>query len=98
MRPIKNALVFELRLAIGITITIYLFRTNVRITSFMASPSTATRLSARRHRPLPGTRFDKRLAEIVRHATAVLCVKGYEGVSMRALSRAVGVLRAGLAS
>src|SRR5436305_15103979 len=62
----------------------------------MASPSTATRLSARRHRPLPGTRFDKRLAEILAHATDVFCDKGYEGASMRDLSRASGMSLAGL--
>src|SRR5438045_17762 len=62
----------------------------------MASPSTATRLSARHHRPLPGTRFDKRLAEILTHATDVFCDKGYEGASMRDLSRASGMSLAGL--
>jgi AcrR family transcriptional regulator len=64
----------------------------------MASPSTRARLSLRRHRaaPAPVTRFDKRLAEILTHATDVFCKKGYEGASMRDLSRASGMSLAGL--
>src|ERR1700734_1915400 len=64
----------------------------------MASPSTATRVSARRHRaaPVPVTRYDKRLAEILDHATEVFCRKGYQGASMRDLSRATGMSLAGL--
>jgi TetR/AcrR family transcriptional regulator, cholesterol catabolism regulator len=64
----------------------------------MASPSTAARLSPRRHRsvPLPATRYDRRLAEILSHATEVFCKKGYEGASMRDLSRATGMSLAGL--
>ena len=64
----------------------------------MASPSTATRVSARRHRTAlaPATRFDRRLAEILTHATEVFCKKGYEGASMRDLSRASGMSLAGL--
>jgi AcrR family transcriptional regulator len=64
----------------------------------MASLSTATRVSARRHRnaDLPATRFDLRLAEILAHATEVFCKKGYEGASMRDLSRASGISLAGL--
>jgi AcrR family transcriptional regulator len=52
----------------------------------------------RRHRatPVPATRFDKRLAEILAHATEVFCEKGYEGASMRDLSRASGMSLAGL--
>jgi len=52
----------------------------------------------RRHRatPVPATRFDKRLAEILAHATDVFCEKGYEGASMRDLSRASGMSLAGL--
>jgi len=42
------------------------------------------------------TRFDKRLAEILTHATDVFCDKGYEGASMRDLSRASGMSLAGL--
>jgi AcrR family transcriptional regulator len=64
----------------------------------MASPSTATRILARRHpgTPAPATRFDRRLAEILSHATEVFCKKGYEGASMRDLSRASGMSLAGL--
>jgi TetR/AcrR family transcriptional regulator, cholesterol catabolism regulator len=62
----------------------------------MASASPAARVSARRHRPIPATRFDKRLAEILTHATDVFCDKGYEGASMRDLSRASGMSLAGL--
>jgi TetR/AcrR family transcriptional regulator, cholesterol catabolism regulator len=62
----------------------------------MASPSAATRVSALRRRPVPVTRFDKRLAEILTHATGVFCKKGYEGASMRDLSRASGMSLAGL--
>lgn len=63
----------------------------------MGSPSTA-RVSARRHRSatLPATRYDRRLAEILAHATEVFCKKGYEGASMRDLSRASGMSLAGL--
>jgi len=66
----------------------------------MASPSTATRISRRQRsvgpaaRPL--TRFDQRLAEILAHATDVFCKKGYEGASMRDLSRSSGMSLAGL--
>jgi TetR/AcrR family transcriptional regulator, cholesterol catabolism regulator len=64
----------------------------------MASPSTASRASSRRHRAIsvPASRFDRRLAEILRHATDVFCEKGYEGASMRDLSRASGMSLAGL--
>ena len=64
----------------------------------MGSPSTANRISVRRHRatPPPATRYDRRLAEILAHATDVFCEKGYEGASMRDLSRASGMSLAGL--
>jgi len=64
----------------------------------MGSPSTATRVSARRHRaaPVPESRYDRRLAEILAHATEVFCKKGYEGASMRDLSRESGMSLAGL--
>jgi len=45
---------------------------------------------------LPATRFDRRLAQILDHATDVFCEKGYEGASMRDLSRASGMSLAGL--
>jgi AcrR family transcriptional regulator len=64
----------------------------------MGSTSSTARVSTRRHRaaPAPATRFDKRLAEILTHATDVFCEKGYEGASMRDLSRASGMSLAGL--
>ncbi|HUA16714.1 MAG TPA: TetR/AcrR family transcriptional regulator [Verrucomicrobiae bacterium] len=66
----------------------------------MGSPSTATRIpGVRRPRhvaPQSGTRYDRRLAEILSHATEVFCKKGYEGASMRDLSRASGMSLAGL--
>jgi AcrR family transcriptional regulator len=63
----------------------------------MASP-TAMPVSPQRRRatPEPATRFDRRLAEILTHATKVFCEKGYEGASMRELSRASGTSLAGL--
>jgi AcrR family transcriptional regulator len=62
----------------------------------MVTASSATRVSVRRAPPAPATRFDKRLAEILIHATNVICEKGYEGASMRDLSRASGMSLAGL--
>lgn len=64
----------------------------------MASLSSAARVSPRRHRtaPAPETRYDRRLAEILAHATEVFCRKGYEGASMRDLSRQSGMSLAGL--
>jgi TetR/AcrR family transcriptional regulator, cholesterol catabolism regulator len=41
-------------------------------------------------------RFDSRLSEILDHATDVFYEKGYEGASMRDLSRASGISLAGL--
>jgi AcrR family transcriptional regulator len=64
----------------------------------MGSPATATRVPARRHGAAaePASRYDRRLAEILAHATEVFCEKGYEGASMRDLSRASGMSLAGL--
>jgi len=64
----------------------------------MASLSTATRITPQRHRAatVPETRYDRRLAEILVHATEVFCKKGYEGASMRDLSRESGMSLAGL--
>jgi TetR/AcrR family transcriptional regulator, cholesterol catabolism regulator len=64
-------------------------------------PSTdVSRGSNRRSRRAPGrpsaTRFDRRLGTILDHATEVFCEKGYEGASMRDLSRATGMSLAGL--
>lgn len=47
--------------------------------------------------PVPSdTRFDRRLAEILDFATEVFAEKGYEGASMRDLSRLSGISLAGL--
>lgn len=62
----------------------------------MGNPSTTTRVSRQRRAVAPATRFDRRLAEILTHATEVFCRKGYEGASMRDLSRASGMSLAGL--
>jgi TetR/AcrR family transcriptional regulator, cholesterol catabolism regulator len=63
----------------------------------MASPSPVTRVRSRqRQASLPATRYDRRLAEILAHATEVFCRKGYEGASMRDLSRSSGMSLAGL--
>ena len=42
------------------------------------------------------SRFDRRLARILAHATSVFCDKGYAAASMRDLSRATGVSLSGL--
>jgi len=42
------------------------------------------------------TRFERRLAKILEHATDIFCEKGYEGASMRDLSRSSGMSLAGL--
>jgi AcrR family transcriptional regulator len=56
--------------------------------------------SSRRRGPVTGplleTRFDRRLARILVHATHVFCDKGYAAASMRDLSRASGVSLSGL--
>ncbi|MGD0792273.1 MAG: TetR/AcrR family transcriptional regulator [Terriglobales bacterium] len=60
-------------------------------------PSTSA--SRRRRNAFPTTavtRFDRRLGLILDHATEVFCLKGYEGASMRDLSRATGMSLAGL--
>ena len=65
-----------------------------------ATPATAvTRRPARtpgRNAPAAQKRFDRRLGEILDHATAVFCDKGYDAASMRDLSRATGMSLAGL--
>ena len=64
----------------------------------MASASPAPPRVSRRRRaaPPPKTRFDRRLAKILTHATDVFYEKGYEGASMRDLSRASGMSLAGM--
>jgi AcrR family transcriptional regulator len=67
----------------------------------MGISSTTARISAR-HRSAPTqtarprSSYNQRLAEILVHATEVFCRKGYEGASMRDLSRASGMSLAGL--
>ncbi|HEX3820443.1 MAG TPA: TetR/AcrR family transcriptional regulator [Candidatus Sulfotelmatobacter sp.] len=64
----------------------------------MATPSTSTRVGRPRHRqtPIPVSRYDQRLSEILGHAAEVFCKKGYEGASMRDLSRETKMSLAGL--
>jgi TetR/AcrR family transcriptional regulator, cholesterol catabolism regulator len=60
--------------------------------------SSATRPHSRRAmRPQQvEPRFDRQLGKILEHATEVFCEKGYEGSSMRDLSRATGMSLAGM--
>jgi AcrR family transcriptional regulator len=60
------------------------------------SPSPTAIAARRRAGQVSETRFDRRLAKILGHATDVFCDKGYEGASMRDLSRASGMSLAGL--
>src|SRR5947199_8480354 len=46
--------------------------------------------------PISDARYRRRLHEVLGHATEVFCDKGYEGASMRDLSRASGMSLAGL--
>jgi AcrR family transcriptional regulator len=66
----------------------------------MASISPINSQPTRRRVPASGpqleTRFDRRLAKILVHATNVFCEKGYAAASMRDLSRASGVSLSGL--
>ncbi len=62
------------------------------------APSHSSRASFDTFDPGPsfGSRFDRRLGEILAFATDVFYEKGYEGASMRDLSRATGMSLAGL--
>jgi AcrR family transcriptional regulator len=62
----------------------------------MSSRSKASRAPSRSSARVAATRFDRRLGQILDHATEVFCLKGYEGASMRDLSRATGMSLAGL--
>jgi AcrR family transcriptional regulator len=62
----------------------------------MAATPAHTALRSRRRVPAPESRYDQRLSEILAHATEVFDEKGYEGASMRDLSRATGMSLAGL--
>src|SRR5208283_1673161 len=73
-------------------------RTVARImATFPTSRATSSgRRLSRATKRAPLSRFDRRLGQILEHATEVFCVKGYEGASMRDLSRATGMSLAGL--
>jgi AcrR family transcriptional regulator len=59
-----------------------------------AAPRVGSRASAKPAVSEP--RFDRQLGKILEHATEVFCDKGYEGASMRDLSRATGMSLAGM--
>ena len=61
-----------------------------------ATPSAPPRRRSARAVRRAETRFDRRLAKILAHATNVFYEKGYEGASMRDLSRSSGMSLAGL--
>jgi len=62
----------------------------------MASPTTRLRPHRAVRRQPNEPRFDHQLGKILEHATEVFCDKGYEGASMRELSRATGMSLAGM--
>ncbi|HYX52133.1 MAG TPA: TetR/AcrR family transcriptional regulator [Candidatus Limnocylindrales bacterium] len=57
-----------------------------------SAPSTRGRQAAQE----PESRYDRQLARVLEHAAKIFCDKGYEGASMRDLSRACGMSLAGL--
>src|SRR5438876_6187385 len=64
-------------------------------TSLPATPQVLPRRGVRETERIE-TRFDRRLAKILAHATDVFYEKGYAGASMRDLSRSSGMSLAGL--
>src|SRR5438128_11352863 len=64
-------------------------------TSLPATPQVLPRRGVRETERIE-TRFDRRLAKILTHATNVFYEKGYAGASMRDLSRSSGMSLAGL--
>ena len=62
----------------------------------MVSPTTRTHPHRAVRRQPSEPRFDRQLGKILDHATEVFCDKGYEGASMRDLSRATGMSLAGM--
>jgi AcrR family transcriptional regulator len=63
----------------------------------MASPARIPQTRSRRPQRISSEpRFDRQLGKILDHATEVFCEKGYEGASMRDLSRATGMSLAGM--
>ena len=64
-----------------------------------AGVSPGARRPANGRKPVPAdvdSRFDRQLARVLDHAARIFCEKGYEGASMRDLSRASGMSLAGL--
>jgi AcrR family transcriptional regulator len=61
--------------------------------SVAMAPAPASPVRSRRNEE---TRFDRQMAKILEHATAVFYENGYEGASMRDLSRSSGMSLAGL--
>jgi|SRR6185437_8411883 len=62
-----------------------------------ASPPSVRRVNGRKPvRETVDSRFDRQLARVLEHAAHIFCEKGYEGASMRDLSRASGMSLAGL--
>src|SRR5438105_11085914 len=59
-------------------------------------PNRAPGRPRRTDSPASDARFHRRLGEVLDHATEVFCEKGYEGASMRDLSRASLMSLAGL--
>lgn len=56
----------------------------------------APRRNGQKPAPESDTRFDRQLARVLHHASKIFWEKGYEGASMRDLSRACGMSLAGL--
>ena len=61
----------------------------------VARPHGGKRRTASRRETMD-SRFDRQLAKVLQHAAHIFCEKGYEGASMRDLSRAAGMSLAGL--
>ena len=66
------------------------------VSSFTIPSSASPRRRAPSVPSAPESRFDRRLSTILVHATEVFYEKGYEGASMRDLSRASGMSLSGL--
>jgi AcrR family transcriptional regulator len=62
----------------------------------MASSSASIATQTARRPALAASRFDRQLGKILDHATEVFDEKGYEGASMRDLSRVSGISLSGL--
>jgi AcrR family transcriptional regulator len=54
------------------------------------------RAGRRAHAKPPDTRYESQMERLLEHAARIFCDKGYEGASMRDLSRACGMSLAGL--